>query len=123
MRAFIEVDLKKVVAFSTLSQLRIMIIRLRAGIVKVAFFHLIVHAVLKSTLFIGAGYLIHSLKGLQDSRGVRGFKIGRPLLIVFVGGSNLCLLGFPFIAGFYSKDMIVERLGRERLRFLVMLIV
>lgn len=73
-----------------------------------AFFHLIIHAFFKSTLFMCAGFIIHNLKGRQDSRlsGLFGFR--RPILGVVLGGTNLALCGFPFLAGFFSKDIILE---------------
>lgn len=103
-----ETDIKKVIALSTLSQLGLIVIILRVGAVRLAFFHLVIHALFKSTLFMCAGVLIHSVKGGQDSRKMRGFGAGGPRLILVARVRNLALCGFPFLAGFYSKDMVVE---------------
>lgn len=103
-----EVDLKKVIALSTLSQLGLMIMVLRLGAPNLAFFHLIMHALFKSALFMCAGVFIHSLEGNQDFRGERGFGRAAPRLILVARTSNLALCGFPFLAGFFSKDLVIE---------------
>lgn len=108
VRANLEVDIKKVVALSTLSQLGLIIIRLRIGIAELAFFHLIIHAMFKSTLFISVGVIIHRIGGTQDSRKIRGLSLSSPLLSVVFGATNIALSGFPFIAGYFSKDIILE---------------
>nr|YP_006234058.1 NADH dehydrogenase subunit 5 [Archaeocroton sphenodonti]AET63098.1 NADH dehydrogenase subunit 5 [Archaeocroton sphenodonti] len=106
--AFVEVDLKKIIAFSTLSQLSMMMISLSMGMTEIAFFHLIMHAIFKSMLFLSAGLMIHSLKGIQDVRMLSNFFSCSPLIISCMMISMLSLMGFPFIGGFYSKDLIVE---------------
>lgn len=103
-----ENDLKKVIALSTLSQLGLIFIILGAGSYVLAFFHLIMHALFKSTLFICAGFIIHNLQGRQDRR-FRGFSsFNSPYLGVVFTCTNLALCGFPFLRGFYSKDRILE---------------
>ena len=109
-----EVDLKKVVALSTLRQLGLIVVTLRAGMARLAFFHLITHALFKSTLFICTGVFIHSINRGQDSRRIRGFRVAAPRLMLVVRTRNLALCGFPFLAGFYSKDLIIEALLRIR---------
>jgi NADH-ubiquinone oxidoreductase chain 5 len=106
--AIFERDIKKVVALSTLSQLGLMVIILRTGMKELAFFHLITHAIFKSTLFICVGFMLHRVGGSQDSRVIRGFRIRRPAIGVVFGAINLALCGFPFLAGFYSKDAALE---------------
>jgi NADH-ubiquinone oxidoreductase chain 5 len=122
--AIFERDIKKVVALSTLSQLGVIIIILSIGIKELAFFHLITHAMFKSTLFICAGFIIHSVGGSQDRRVIRGFRLRRPVLGVVLRSTNLALCGFPFLAGFYSKDSSLEFVFIRRMnRFISVLVV
>nr|DAZ91231.1 TPA_asm: ND5 [Gammarus fossarum] len=106
--AMLESDIKKLVAFSTFSQLGVMMMILSAGMKELAFFHLVTHAMFKSALFMCAGFMIHSVGGAQDSRVVSGFGLSSPILGILLSVTNLALCGFPFLAGFYSKDMILE---------------
>nr|YP_010329435.1 NADH dehydrogenase subunit 5 [Haemaphysalis kitaokai]UNO53879.1 NADH dehydrogenase subunit 5 [Haemaphysalis kitaokai] len=108
INAFFETDLKKIIAFSTLSQLSMMMIILSLGMMEMAFFHLIMHAIFKSMLFLCAGFIIHSLHGIQDIRMLGNFFSCSPIVISCMLISILSLMGFPFIGGFYSKDLIVE---------------
>lgn len=103
-----EFDLKKIIALSTLSQLGLMIRILCLGFSNLAFFHLSTHAIFKALLFICAGLLIHNLNNNQDIRfmGRLGYFI--PLVSINFNISNLALCGIPFLAGFYSKDLILE---------------
>nr|DAZ91336.1 TPA_asm: ND5 [Echinogammarus veneris] len=106
--AMYEADMKKVVALSTLSQLGVMMMILGMGMKELAFFHLVTHALFKSTLFLCVGSMIHSVLGYQDSRVMSSFHKSSPLLGIVFSSTNLALCGFPFLAGFYSKDMILE---------------
>nr|YP_010535384.1 NADH dehydrogenase subunit 5 [Amblyomma maculatum]UYB77945.1 NADH dehydrogenase subunit 5 [Amblyomma maculatum] len=108
INAFFECDMKKIIAFSTLSQLSMMMISLSIGMMEVAFFHLILHAIFKSMLFLCAGLVIHYLNGIQDIRMLGNFFNFSPMISSCMLISILSLIGFPFIGGFYSKDMIVE---------------
>nr|QLD97110.1 NADH dehydrogenase subunit 5 [Rhipicephalus decoloratus] len=108
VNAFFENDLKKIIAFSTLSQLSIMMTTLSLGLVYLAFFHLIVHAIFKSMLFLCAGFIIHNLMGNQDIRFLSNFFKFSPMILSCMMIGMLSLMGFPFIGGFYSKDMIME---------------
>lgn len=103
-----EPDIKKIIALSTLSQLGLIIIVYGLGHPVLAFFHLLAHALFKSLLFMCAGFVIHNFKGGQDSRYVGSLPPFSPLLCVVFGGVNLALCGFPFLAGFYSKDSVLE---------------
>jgi len=103
-----EPDMKKIIALSTLSQLGLIMIVYGLGYPFLAFFHLLSHALFKSLLFICAGFVIHNFKGNQDSRYVRDLFYFSPLLCVVFGVVNLSLCGFPFLAGFYSKDSLLE---------------
>lgn len=106
--AVFEYDLKKIIALSTLSQLGLIISRLSIGLVNFAFFHLITHALFKSLLFICAGFIIHGMSDSQDIRYIGCLIKQRPLLSIYFNISNLSLCGIPFLAGFYSKDYILE---------------
>nr|YP_010398717.1 NADH dehydrogenase subunit 5 [Axarus fungorum]UQK95136.1 NADH dehydrogenase subunit 5 [Axarus fungorum] len=103
-----EFDLKKIIALSTLSQLGLMMSILAMGFFKLAFFHLLTHALFKALLFMCAGAIIHNMKNSQDIRDMGGLTIHMPLTISCLNIANLALCGFPFLAGFYSKDMILE---------------
>nr|YP_010989189.1 NADH dehydrogenase subunit 5 [Forcipomyia pulchrithorax]WOR86765.1 NADH dehydrogenase subunit 5 [Forcipomyia pulchrithorax] len=103
-----EYDLKKIIALSTLSQLGLMMSILSMGFASLAFFHLLTHALFKALLFMCAGVVIHSMKNFQDIRYM-GSLVGQlPLTISCFNVANLALCGMPFLAGFYSKDMILE---------------
>nr|YP_009467390.1 NADH dehydrogenase subunit 5 [Varuna yui]AVA07559.1 NADH dehydrogenase subunit 5 [Varuna yui] len=103
-----EYDLKKIIALSTLSQLGVMLSILSLGYPDLSFFHLLSHALFKALLFMCAGVVIHSANNYQDIRFMGGLVKFMPLTISFMTVSNLALCGFPFLAGFYSKDMILE---------------
>ena len=108
LRANFEFDLKKIIALSTLRQLGLIIRILCLGYKNIAFFHLRTHAIFKALLFICAGLIIHNIKNNQDIRCMGGLRIFIPLVSINFNVSNLALCGFPFLAGFYSKDLILE---------------
>jgi NADH-ubiquinone oxidoreductase chain 5 len=116
--ALYEIDLKKIIALSTLRQLGLIIIALRINLYLLAFFHLLTHALFKSSLFLAAGRIIHLYRGRQDVRGLRMITscipITRALLII----CSLALGGAPFLSAFYSKDKIIEVALRGRVNFL-----
>lgn len=101
-----EMDFKKIIALSTLSQLGLIIRILSLGFEKLAFFHLLTHALFKSLLFLCAGIFIHRILNFQDIRISGGFNIFFSILNFNI--SSLALCGIPFLAGFYSKDIILE---------------
>nr|ARQ82464.1 NADH dehydrogenase subunit 5 [Tubuca arcuata] len=103
-----ECDLKKIIALSTLSQLGVMLSILALGYPDLSFFHLLSHALFKALLFMCAGVLIHSVSGYQDIRYMGCLVKFMPLSVSYMMVANLALCGFPFLAGFYSKDMILE---------------
>lgn len=103
-----EFDLKKIIALSTLRQLGLIIRILSMGYPDLAFFHLLTHALFKALLFICAGVIIHNLSDCQDIRYIGGLVMFFPLTASCFMISNLALCGFPFLAGFYSKDLILE---------------
>nr|YP_009684889.1 NADH dehydrogenase subunit 5 [Daphnia similis]AYE40154.1 NADH dehydrogenase subunit 5 [Daphnia similis] len=106
--AIFEFDLKKVIALSTLSQLGMMMFAISLTLYKVAFFHLLSHALFKALLFLCAGVLIHGVAGSQDMRHFGSLAKSYPIISVCLNLANFSLCGVPFLAGFYSKDMIVE---------------
>jgi proton-translocating NADH-quinone oxidoreductase chain L len=106
--ALVQNDIKKVIAYSTCSQLGYMIFVCGLSGYNVGFFHLVNHAVFKALLFLGAGSVIHSMSNEQDMRRFGGILrlIPYTAVVLFVG--SLALIGFPFLAGYYSKDVILE---------------
>jgi len=108
--ALFELDIKKIIALSTLRQLGVMFFSLGLGLPYMSFFHLVAHAYFKAMLFMAAGAVIHSVKDYQDLRKIGRYKIIIPALAGVIIVSNLRLCGLPFITGFYSKDVILERM-------------
>jgi len=106
--AIFEFDLKKIIAFSTLSQLGLIIIVYSIKFYELCFFHLIIHAMFKSIIFICSGSVIHSLRNYQDIRFFGKIINFMPLTIITIIISNFSLCGLPFISGFFSKDLILE---------------
>nr|ALO77159.1 NADH deshydrogenase subunit 5 [Anaspis sp. ANA02] len=119
--ANLEFDLKKIIALSTLSQLGFMMSILALGNFKLAFFHLLTHALFKALLFMCSGNIIHNMSNCQDIRFMGSLIYSMPLTCVFLNISNLALCGIPFLAGFYSKDLIVEYLSLSSANFLIYL--
>nr|YP_009235852.1 NADH dehydrogenase subunit 5 [Bactrocera umbrosa]AMD83707.1 NADH dehydrogenase subunit 5 [Bactrocera umbrosa] len=103
-----EFDLKKIIALSTLSQLGLMMSILSMGFYSLAFFHLLTHALFKALLFMCAGAIIHNMNNSQDIRLMGGLGVYMPLTSGCFNVANLALCGMPFLAGFYSKDLILE---------------
>nr|AYR05364.1 NADH dehydrogenase subunit 5 [Coleoptera sp. ACP-2013] len=114
-----EFDLKKIIALSTLSQLGLMMSILALGEFKLSFFHLLSHALFKATLFMCAGCIIHSVNNCQDIRFMGSLVKQMPLTCCFFNISNLSLCGIPFLAGFYSKDLILEILSMHYLNIFI----
>nr|UFQ25415.1 NADH dehydrogenase subunit 5 [Archivesica gigas] len=102
-----EMDLKKVLALSTLSQVASMMLFLAMGAIQVAFFHMVVHSFLKALLFMAVGSIIFYSGGLQDVRLMGGLAWKAPLLYLWLVVSILSLIGLPFMAGFYSKEYMI----------------
>nr|YP_010567646.1 NADH dehydrogenase subunit 5 [Aulocera merlina]UZC53643.1 NADH dehydrogenase subunit 5 [Aulocera merlina] len=114
-----EFDLKKIIALSTLSQLGLMMSILSMGYNELAYFHLLTHAMFKALLFMCAGKVIHLMNDNQDIRMMGGLTLYIPLTSLCLNISNLALCGIPFLAGFYSKDLILEVVSMSNLNFLV----
>nr|WRK67306.1 NADH dehydrogenase subunit 5 [Nemopterinae gen. 1 sp. 1 YZ-2023a] len=117
-----EFDLKKIIALSTLSQLGLMMSILSMGFYNLAFFHLLSHALFKALLFMCAGSVIHNMKNMQDIRYMGGLIKMMPLTCTCLNVANLALCGMPFLAGFYSKDLILELLLMSEVNFLIFIL-
>ncbi len=101
-------DMKKVIAYSTCSQLGYMVFACGLSSYEVGIFHLSNHAFFKALLFLGAGSVIHAMSDEQDMRKMGGLKNILPFTYAIMVIGSLALIGFPFLAGFYSKDIILE---------------
>ena len=101
-------DIKKVIAYSTMSQLGMMVIAVGLSSYNVALFHLVNHAFYKGLLFLGAGAVIHAVSDNQDFRKYGGLRTFLPLTYSVMLIASLSLVAFPFMTGFYSKDFILE---------------
>jgi len=101
-------DIKKVIAYSTMSQLGMMVIAIGLSSYNIALFHLINHAFYKGLLFLGAGAVIHAMADNQDFRKYGGLRSFLPLSYSVILIASLSLIAFPFMTGFYSKDFLLE---------------
>nr|YP_010693414.1 NADH dehydrogenase subunit 5 [Gonopsis coccinea]WCB99296.1 NADH dehydrogenase subunit 5 [Gonopsis coccinea] len=111
LAANFEYDLKKIIALSTLSQLGLMMSSLFMGFFIMSYYHLLIHAFFKSLMFLCAGLIIHCMNNNQDIRYMGNLINSIPLTCSCFCVSVLCLCGFPFLSGFYSKDLILENLS------------
>ena len=106
--AIVQNDIKKIIAYSTCSQLGYMFFAAGVGAYHVAIFHLFTHAFFKALLFLGSGSVIHSLNDEQDVRNMGALWKKMPVTWFAMVVGTLALTGFPFLSGFYSKDAIIE---------------
>ena len=106
--ALVQTDIKKIIAYSTCSQLGYMFFAAGVGAYNVAMFHLFTHAFFKALLFLGSGSVIHSFKDEQNINQMGGVYKKLPYTYAFMIIGTLALTGFPFLSGFYSKDAIIE---------------
>jgi len=106
--ALVQTDIKKIIAYSTCSQLGYMFFATGVGAYNVAMFHLFTHAFFKALLFLGSGSVIHAFKDEQDINKMGGVWKKLPYTYVLMIIGTLALTGFPFLSGFYSKDAIIE---------------
>ena len=111
--AVFQDDIKRIIAYSTCSQLGYMFMSIGASAYIVAYFHLLAHAFFKALLFLGAGSVIHSMSDEQDIKKMGGLynKIPVTYLTMIIG--SLALVGLPFFSGYYSKDLILEMIFLE----------
>jgi NADH-quinone oxidoreductase subunit L len=105
--ALVQVDIKRVLAYSTISQLGYMFLALGVGAYSAAIFHVVTHAFFKATLFLGAGSVIHAMRDNQDIRSMGGLRKYMPLTSVAFIAAWLAIAGIPPFSGFWSKDEIL----------------
>jgi NADH-quinone oxidoreductase subunit L len=106
---FVQTDIKKVLAYSTVSQLGFMFLAAGVGAFDSALFHVFTHAFFKAVLFLGAGSVIHALGGEQDMRKMGGLVKKLPITFAAMFAGWYAITGLPFGAGFWSKDMLLEK--------------
>jgi NADH-quinone oxidoreductase subunit L len=106
--AITQNDIKRVFAYSTVSQLGYMFLGLGIGAYSAGIFHLMTHAFFKALLFLGAGSVIHGLSGEQDLRHMGGLRKHMPITFITLGIASLAISGFPGFSGFFSKDAILS---------------
>ena len=106
--ALVQTDIKKIIAYSTCSQLGYMFFATGVGAYNIAMFHLFTHAFFKALLFLGSGSVIHAFKDEQDINEMGGVWKNLPYTYTMMIIGTLALTGFPFLSGFYSKDAIIE---------------
>jgi len=111
----VQTDIKRVVAYSTLSQLGYMTVALGVSAYPVAVFHLMTHAFFKALLFLGAGSVIMGMHHDQDMRNMGGLRKYMPITWITSLIGSLALIGTPFFSGFYSKDSIIEAVAESHL--------
>jgi NADH-quinone oxidoreductase subunit L len=104
----VQNDIKRVIAYSTCSQLGYMFVAMGVGAYSVGMFHLFTHAAFKALLFLGAGSVIHAMHHEQDMRNMGGLWKKIPFTYAMMVVGTIALTGFPFTAGYYSKDAIIE---------------
>ncbi|MBI5743321.1 MAG: NADH-quinone oxidoreductase subunit L [Elusimicrobia bacterium] len=107
--ALLQKDIKKVLAYSTVSQLGYMFMAAGAGAFSASVFHLATHAFFKALLFLGAGSVIHGMSGEQDMFKMGGLRREMPFTFLLVAAGWLAIAGVPGLSGFYSKDLILEK--------------
>ena len=108
MYAFVQVDIKKTIAYSTTSQLGYMVLACGIGQYSLALIHLMNHAFFKALLFLSAGVIIHAVHDEQDVRKLGGLLPLMPITYATTLISSLSLIALPFLTGFFSKDFILQ---------------
>nr|YP_009470518.1 NADH dehydrogenase subunit 5 [Centruroides vittatus]AVF96946.1 NADH dehydrogenase subunit 5 [Centruroides vittatus] len=121
LSATMEMDMKKIIALSTLSQLAIMMLALALSLWKLAYFHMITHALFKALMFLCAGFAIHNMKNNQDMRKMSIILTSSPTISTCMMISSITLMGLPFSSAFYSKDLILETLFLSQINQMILI--
>jgi NADH-ubiquinone oxidoreductase chain 5 len=121
MGLLIEVDMKKLIAYSTIRHVALIIYLLRFKLYKIVYFHLNIHAIFKSMIFICFGFVMLSSYHGQDKRLITFINLN-PLIKSIYYFSCFCLAGLPFLSGFFSKDLIIEKVIENRLESIFVII-
>lgn len=108
--AVTQTDIKKILAYSTISQLGYMFMGVASGVYQSGMFHLLTHAFFKALLFLGAGAVIHALSGEQNIFNMGGLKDSLKKVFIFMAVAWLSISGLPFLSGYFSKDFIIENI-------------
>nr|UZT67423.1 NADH dehydrogenase subunit 5 [Aegilips sp. ZJUH 20220002] len=119
INALFSFDIKKIIAFSTLSQLGLMMLMLSYKLTDYTFLHLISHAMFKSLLFLCSGVMIHFMNNTQDIRYLGNLIHESPLIILYFNFSNMSLSGMPFLSGFFSKDTLYEMIILNKINMMI----